>query len=78
MGVRAVRIDHHLPGRYARGSYTSINSRCGATAILVMDNDGSPGNRSRVLEYELDLETNVATQVWSFESDSQRVYVRAR
>ena len=37
--------------------------------ILVMDNDGSPGNASRVLEYELDLENNVATQVWSFTAD---------
>ncbi|MEO8177266.1 MAG: aryl-sulfate sulfotransferase [Deltaproteobacteria bacterium] len=34
--------------------------------ILVMDNDGSPGNESRVLEYELDVENRVATQVWSY------------
>jgi hypothetical protein len=37
--------------------------------VIVMDNDGSPGNRSRVLEYELDLERNLATQVWSYESN---------
>lgn len=34
--------------------------------ILIMDNDGSPGNESRVLEYELDVEAKVATQVWSY------------
>lgn len=34
--------------------------------ILVMDNDGSPGNESRVLEYELDFDAKVATQVWSY------------
>ena len=34
--------------------------------ILIMDNDGSPGNESRVLEYELDMATKVATQVWSY------------
>ena len=34
--------------------------------ILVMDNDGSPGNESRVLEYELDMANKVATQVWSY------------
>ena len=36
--------------------------------ILVMDNDGSPGNESRVLEYELDLAAKTATQVWSYVS----------
>jgi hypothetical protein len=34
--------------------------------ILIMDNDGSPGNESRVLEYQLDFEQNLATQVWSY------------
>ena len=37
--------------------------------ILVMDNDGSPGNESRVLEYELDLDAKMATQVWSYVAD---------
>ena len=37
--------------------------------ILVMDNDGSPGNESRVLEYELDFERNLATQIWSYVSN---------
>lgn len=37
--------------------------------ILIFDNDGSPGTESRVLEYELDFDTNVATQVWSYVSD---------
>jgi hypothetical protein len=37
--------------------------------ILVMDNDGAPGNASRVLEYELDLENQLATQVWSYVAD---------
>ena len=36
--------------------------------ILIMDNEGSPGNESRVLEYELDLTTKIATQVWSYVS----------
>lgn len=34
--------------------------------ILIMDNDGSPGNESRVLEFELDVEAQLATQVWSY------------
>ncbi len=34
--------------------------------LLVMDNDGNPGKTSRVIEYELDFETNVATEVWSY------------
>lgn len=37
--------------------------------ILIFDNDGSPGTESRVLEYELDFEANLATQVWSYVSD---------
>jgi hypothetical protein len=41
--------------------------------ILIMDNDGIPGNQSRVLEYELDLTAKVATQVWSYVS-SPSVY----
>jgi hypothetical protein len=37
--------------------------------ILLMDNDGSPGNESRVLEYQLDTTNKVATQVWSYIAD---------
>lgn len=37
--------------------------------ILVLDNEGSPGNESRVVEYELDLEANTATEVWSYTAD---------
>ncbi len=37
--------------------------------ILILDNDGSPGDDSRVLEFELDFENNVATQVWSYVAD---------
>ena len=38
--------------------------------ILVMDNEGSvTGQESRLLEYSLDFETGVATQVWSYMSD---------
>jgi hypothetical protein len=37
--------------------------------ILVFDNDGSAGDESRVLEYELDFAANTATQVWSYVSD---------
>ncbi|MBN1609053.1 MAG: aryl-sulfate sulfotransferase [Polyangiaceae bacterium] len=41
--------------------------------ILIMDNDGAPGNESRLLEYELDAKNQVATQVWSYVS-SPSVY----
>jgi hypothetical protein len=34
--------------------------------ILIMDNDGAPGDESRVLEYELDLVAKTATQVSSY------------
>ncbi len=34
--------------------------------ILVMDNDGAGGHTSRVLEYELDLQSQVARQLWSY------------
>ena len=37
--------------------------------ILVMDNDGAPGNVSRLLEYQLDTSTMVATQVWTYTSN---------
>jgi hypothetical protein len=37
--------------------------------IILMDNDGSIGNESRVLEYQLDLTNKVATQVWQYVSD---------
>jgi hypothetical protein len=37
--------------------------------ILVFDNDGAAGDESRVLEYELDLAANTATEVWSYVSD---------
>ncbi len=37
--------------------------------ILVFDNDGSSGDESRVLEYELDFEANVATEVWRYTAD---------
>lgn len=36
--------------------------------IVVMDNDGAPGDTSRLLEYELDLSNRVATQTWSYEA----------
>jgi Arylsulfotransferase (ASST)/Purple acid Phosphatase, N-terminal domain len=37
--------------------------------ILVMDNDGGPGNVSRVLEFQLDFAASIATEVWSYTSD---------
>jgi len=37
--------------------------------ILVMDNDGALETESRVLEYELDFEAGVATEVWSYVAD---------
>jgi hypothetical protein len=37
--------------------------------ILVMDNDGAPGDVSRVLEYQLDFTAKTATQVWSYMAD---------
>jgi hypothetical protein len=40
------------------------------TRILVMDNEGPLAvDTSRIVEYELDFETNVATQVWEFISN---------
>jgi hypothetical protein len=36
---------------------------------LVFDNDGSTEHESRVLEYELDFDTMVATEVWSYLAD---------
>jgi hypothetical protein len=37
--------------------------------IVIMDNEGAIGNDSRVLEYELDMASKVATQVWSYVAD---------
>lgn len=37
--------------------------------VLVFDNEGSLENESRVLEYELDFDENVATEVWNYVSD---------
>lgn len=37
--------------------------------ILVFDNDGDTENQSRVIEYELDFDNNVATEVYSYVSD---------
>lgn len=37
--------------------------------LLVMDNDGSPGNESRILEYALDFDANQASEVWSYTAD---------
>jgi hypothetical protein len=34
--------------------------------VLVMDNDGAGGHTSRVLEYELDMDSRVAKQIWSY------------
>lgn len=34
--------------------------------VLVMDNDGAPGDESRVVEYELDLASMQASQVWTY------------
>jgi len=42
--------------------------------ILIMDNDGAPGDESRVLEYQLDLDAKTATQVSSYVA-SPSVYV---
>lgn len=37
--------------------------------LLVMDNDGSPGNASRILEYALDFDANEAREVWSYTAE---------
>jgi hypothetical protein len=37
--------------------------------VLVLDRGGEPGSELRVLEYELDLEQNVAAEVWSFSTE---------
>lgn len=36
--------------------------------LLVMDNDGAPGDASRVLEFELDFSSMIATQTWSYQA----------
>ena len=42
----------------------------GECRVLIMDNEGSlTPQESRVLEYSIDFETGVATQVWSYMSD---------
>ena len=42
--------------------------------ILIMDNDGAPGDASRVLEYELDLDAKQASQIGSYTANPS-VYV---
>lgn len=37
-------------------------------SVLVFDNDGSPGTESRVIEYQLDMDTLEASEVWSYVS----------
>lgn len=37
--------------------------------VLILDNDGRTGGKSRVLEYELDFDEQLATQTWSYVSD---------
>jgi hypothetical protein len=37
--------------------------------VLVFDNDGSAGRVSRILEYQVDLEQNVAQETWSYVAD---------
>lgn len=39
------------------------------TRLLVMDNDGSPGNVSRVIEYDIDFDAAVATEIQTYVSD---------
>jgi hypothetical protein len=37
--------------------------------ILIFDNEGSTDDDSRVLEFELDFDANLATEVWSYRSE---------
>lgn len=37
--------------------------------LLLFDNDGAPGRVSRVLEYALDTDAGLATEVWSYTAD---------
>ena len=37
--------------------------------LLVMDNDGNPGNSSRVIEYQIDFDAGVATEIWSYSAN---------
>lgn len=37
--------------------------------LLVFDNEGSPGDVSRVVEYQLDLVAGTATRVWDYKSN---------
>lgn len=38
-------------------------------SIVVFDNDGAPGNESRVLEYAWDEDANTAESVWEYRTD---------
>jgi hypothetical protein len=57
---------------FARGSERFLHQHqfhVRGDRILILDNEGSSENESRVLEYELDFDAMVATQVWSYKSD---------
>jgi hypothetical protein len=54
---------------FAQGSARFLHShqfQVRGDHILVMDNDGAGNHRSRVLEYQLDFQNKLATQVWSY------------
>ncbi|MCP4606403.1 MAG: hypothetical protein GY847_38830 [Proteobacteria bacterium] len=38
-------------------------------SIVVFDNEGLPGKESRVIEYEIDLESNEAKEIWSYSAE---------
>ena len=46
--------------------------------ILIMDNDGAPGDESRVLEYELDVTTKHGDAGLELHREPQRLHVRSR
>jgi hypothetical protein len=52
-------------GRFLHQHQFEVNGN----RLLVFDNDGASGRESRVLEYELDFDNNVATEVWSYVAD---------
>ncbi|HEX6271736.1 MAG TPA: aryl-sulfate sulfotransferase [Polyangiaceae bacterium] len=57
--------------QFAAGSATFLHQHqfeLNGNRLLVHDNDGTMGDASRILEYDLDLTAGTATEIWSFTS----------
>lgn len=64
----AARFQHqHQHHAFGDCDLPQTSSKCN---LLVMDNEGALApQESRIIEYEIDLETNVATETWVYMSD---------